>query len=258
MPASSQFPVRLELMAAANDGDYLIHSPLEIAFLLRAIMQHGTLLTVYTGAGNDSFVTLLLSIEDDPPGVVFDCGPSAALNRRVLESDRLAFLTTHDRIQVQFECRDASEVLYEGKPAFHVPLPERLLRLQRREYYRLVAPAMTPLRCALTVRHEGKDVRIELKVLDISCGGIATSTNLQDPAPQPGVRYACKIELPGAGTLQATIEQRNTFELTLYNGTKIRRSGYQFVDPKEKDVALIQRYIMYQERARKERSGELA
>ena len=49
---------------------------------------------------------------------------------------------------------------------------------------------------------------------------------------------------------EATLRIQNTFEVTLKNGHKSKRSGCQFVDLQPAMQSLIQRYILKLERER--------
>lgn len=72
-------------------------------------------------------------------------------------------------MKVQFVSHRIESAAYDRKPAFLVPLPERVLRLQRREYYRLTTPIVNPLKCMVPLE-EGRTR--EFPIVDISAGGI--------------------------------------------------------------------------------------
>ena len=121
--------------------------------------------------------------------------------------------------------------------------------MQRREYYRLTTPIINPLKCQVPVG-DGRSVEVPLS--DIGAGGIGLiignppGVTLQGGEVFPG----CRINLPGVGVLEATLRVQTTFEVTLKNGSKILRSGCQFVDLRPAMQSLIQRYIIKLERER--------
>jgi len=65
----------------------------------------------------------------------------------------------------------------------------------------------------------------------------------------------CRIVLPSSGEVNADIMVRSTFEVTFRNGVKHRRAGCEFIDMREGDRALIQRYINRLERERRTAAG---
>ena len=89
--------------------------------------------------------------------------------------------------------------------------------------------------------------------MDISIGGVALVCEASGIELQPGMVYEhCQIDLPEVGTVEATIEVKNTFEITDRNGKVKRRAGCVFVKPDGKTTMLLQRYVaqMQQQLAR--------
>ena len=251
----SDTPVKFELMEADDYSRYLLHSQSEIRFLLRALIQSGDLITAYFNQASDFLLTALLAIDDD--GIVLDFGASREMNGKALSAVKLILIATHDKVKIQFSVPWVREIRHEGRPAFRAPMPEQVLRLQRREYYRLTAPVAQPLKCALVqMLPNGERRAVEAQVVDISGGGIAVI------APPSGFEFAvdlefetCELDLPDAGLIRAKLKVRNVFEVTLRNGTRVRRSGCQFMNLPGNMISKIERYIMKIERERKARGA---
>ncbi|MBA3904050.1 MAG: flagellar brake protein [Rhodocyclaceae bacterium] len=251
--------LKFELMQADDFDKYLLHSKKEILFILRAMRDKGSLITVYFNQGNDFLLTTLLSIAADGNTLLLDPGSNAEMNRKALASDKLIFIATHEKVKIQFIVTRLENAEFEGRPAFRAALPDTLLRLQRREYYRLTAPIAHPLKCVIPVKlADGSTASVETTVIDISGGGLAVM------APPEGVEFEtdhlfenCRIELPEVGTVTATLRVRNIFEFTLRNGSRVKRSGCQFEDLPGHMLTLIQRYIIRVERERKARETGL-
>jgi c-di-GMP-binding flagellar brake protein YcgR len=248
-------PLRFELTQADDYSKYLLHSKKEILFILRAMRDKGDLITVYFNQGNDFLLTTLLAVTADGDALLLDPGSNAEMNRRALASDKLICTASHDKVKIQFILRRLTKTEYEGREAFRAAVPEELLRLQRREFYRLTTPIAHPLRCLIPVRlADGSQSTVETTVIDISGGGLAVM------APPEGIEFEtdhlfenCRIELPDVGTVLATLRVRNVFEFTLRNGARTRRAGCQFLDLSGQMLTLIQRYIIRVERERKAR-----
>jgi c-di-GMP-binding flagellar brake protein YcgR len=257
MRNNNQVLLKFELMSAADDSQYYVHSRVEIASILRAIMQKNTLLSVYFDEGNSFIVTTILDV-DDSGTITLDRGPDPRINARLPQAARLICVTSLDKVKVQFICNEAVTTEHDGCEAFLLPMPEKLLRLQRREYFRLVMPVTNPLKCRMKIKGEGEIREMELNVADISCGGLATVSSTDLPVFEPMTRFSCVLALGDTEPLSMTVELRNTFEITLANGRKQRRCGYQFIDLPEKARAQVQRYIMLQQRAQRARAASLA
>ncbi len=249
-------PLRFELMQADDYGKYLLHSKKEILFILRALRDKGALITVYFNEGNDFLLTSLLAIPGDS-AVLFDPGSNAEMNRKALESEKLVFIATHDKVKIQFAVHRLEKAKFEGREVLRAALPETVLRLQRREYYRLTTPIAHPLKCVIPVTlADGSKTTVETTVVDISGGGLAVMT------PPEGLEFEtdhlfekCRIELPEVGAVLATLRVRSIFEITQRSGVKVKRAGCQFLDLPGAMLNLIQRYILRVERERKARES---
>lgn len=255
--SDSEQPLELELLNTHDQSEYLLRARSEILFVLRSVMNKSLMLTAYFNEGKDFLLTTLLALDED--GIVLDCGASEEMNRKALAADKLYFITSLDKVKVQFSTPGVIEDQHLGRPALRAALPETLLRLQRREYYRLVTPVLHPLKCEIPYAASEESVRkIEAQLIDISGGGVAVM------APPAGVLFdvdmefdGCRLELPDIGTVQTKLRVRNCFEITLRNGARVKRCGCQFVNLPQRMQAMVERYIMRVERERKAREGGL-
>jgi c-di-GMP-binding flagellar brake protein YcgR len=238
---------------AAWDGErseyaqYLLHSPQEIAQVLRAVSKSTELVTGYFDHGTQFFLTSIVAVQPGGDALFLDYGIDAETNRRALQSSRLVFVTTQDRVKVQFATGPLEAVEFNGRPAFRTHMPLSLLKLQRREYYRLATPLRARLSCSIPT---GEGV-IETSVTDISVGGTGLSGFPGAFALEPGQQFAgCRIALPEEGAILAAIEVRSIQEVTLRNGTTVKRVGCRFLGLAASQQAMIQRYIARVERER--------
>lgn len=255
MRNSDTAELKFELVSAADDSRYHVHSRLEIAAILRELMTRKALLSVFFEEGNASVITALLDVDADNNRMFLDRGPDEQTNKRLLQAQRLVCITTLDKVKVQFVCAASKSVTYGKHEAFQLPLPEKLLRLQRREYFRLSLPLINPPQCILTGTGDASGEHQKLGIVDISCGGFSANFSPGTPLSDPLSRFECEIPLTDIGTLRTLIELRNTFEVTLPNNRKVHRCGYQFVNLPEPQRVMLQRYIMNQQRNQKLRTG---
>ncbi len=251
---SNEPPLRFELMQADDLSKYLLHGRTEVRFVLRAILKGRNLLSAYIDESDDSFVTTLVAVDEDV--LLLDWPPDEALAQRALAAERLAVVTSHDKVKIQFSATRPQKIEFEGRPALRAALPERLLRLQRRDYFRLTTPIVAPLRCIIPVPGGDTEVEVEAQILDLSGGGLAIVAPPQGLAFEVNSRFdGCRLELPPAGVVEASLKVRNVFELTLKTGRRVRRCGCQFVSLPGASLSLIERYIIRVERERNAREA---
>ena len=235
-----------------DDSRFVVTQPAEIVFVLKKIIQNTQLVTAYQDDGADFALTSLLAVMPDTAEVVLDVSPDAAANKRLLAAKKVLLVTSHDQVKVKFTTSDIREVRYKGRPALRIPLPTSLVRIQRREHFRIATPLTKPLICTLPLPDRGPGTQAETIVLDISIGGVALMDNHDATSFQIGnVFDKCRIGLPEIGTLVVSLEVRNSFDTPLKNGLSFRRCGCQFLNLAPSGESLVQRYIMFLERSRK-------
>ena len=228
---------------------YLVHSRQEVAQILRAIMRQNEIVTGYFNQGQAFFLTAVLGANPDTDQLLLDCGSDAETNRRALASSKIIFVTNQNHVKIQFTTQALEQIEFEGRPAFRVPLPQNLLKLQRREYYRLVAPIRSPLHCIIP---DLVGERVETDVADISVGGICTSGFPDSAVLEAGMLLPnCRIALPEEGTVVTALEVRNLIPTTRRSGQQVLRVGCVFVGIPAPHQAMIQRYIIRIERERR-------
>lgn len=231
---------------------YKLHTPGEALIVLRGLLDRNAQISVFFNEGRDMLLSMLLAIEQDR--LVLDVGPEQSINRRAAEARPLYCVAQLDKVRVQFLLEALSPITHEGAPAFLSAFPKEVLRLQRREFYRLAAPVVRPLVCLMQVPLPGGDIyRHEARILDISGGGVGLipppdqvpfDTDLEIPG--------CRIELPGAGMLTCTLKVRQ-IGISFENRQGSRRAGCEFMYLSGAMGNLIQRYIIKAERERKAR-----
>lgn len=247
-------PLKFELLQAGDDNPFLIRAKGEIVFHLKAIVAEHALVAAHYSQANDFLLTSLVAV--DERFLFLDVGKDPEVNRRLLAADRIVCVTHHDKVKIQFALRRLDNAVADGRGAFRAELPDRMLRLQRREYYRLVTPAARPLRCHIPM--PGGAASLAATVLDISGGGLAVVVPPEGIEFTPGTVFpACRIELPEVGSLVTDLRVKNLFEVTLRNGVQVMRSGCQFERLPGPMLTLVQRYILKVERERKARESGL-
>ncbi len=234
-----------------DDARFAVTQPAEIAFVLKKIMQNRQMVTAYLNGGADFALTSILDVRPESAEVILDMTSDAATNKRVLAAKKILFVTSHDQVKVKLRTNEMREVSHEGRPAYRIPMPKTLVRIQRREHYRIATPITKPLICTLPLPDRGPGAQAETIVLDISIGGVALMDNHDATGFKIGDTFEnCRIGLPEVGTLVVSLVVRNSFETPLKNGLSFRRCGCKFTNLQPQGENLVQRYIMSLERAR--------
>lgn len=242
MIKEKEIPLTIEVLSDNDNNEFLIHSKKEIRHILQTICTRSTRAAVYYNEGYNFALTMLLGV--DEAGIWIDPPSRPRDSRNVLNSDRIIFVSAHNQAKVQFVSAEARQGSYNGRDAIFMALPERLLRLQRRDYFRLTSSPKNPLTCVIKPAQNHEDRKHEAAIMDISVGGV--SLVYQETALEllPGKTYSnCEIELPNVGNIIATVQVRSAFDNTARAGRKMRRAGCAFVNPNGNVTNLLQRYV---------------
>lgn len=225
-----------------------LRSPREIAFLLRGLIKRGDRTTVLFQEGRQSFLTVLLDISEDAGLLYFDIGGSNDTNQAFLKSEQSTFTTFVDGIRIQFSAKKGQEIKWRGESAFAVPLPKSLLRLQRREFFRLSLPTTKPYICRL---QRGSKQEKSFPLHDISVGGVGIfSPHPLDYEPLEKLEN-CWIDLHDTGVLAVTLEVRYVNPLESRTGKPLWHLGCRYVKLSPLNETLIQRFMARLEAERK-------
>jgi len=237
--------------------DYTIDSRREIGSLLRQIGEKNQLLRMLVRGEADVCITSILDLDLDAGIMTLDCSVDRAQNLRILATERLRFDTTLDKIRIVFIATDVELTTFDDRPALRCAIPATLIRLQRREYYRMETPLASPVRVTIPLLLEGGGSGEAFTVSDISVGGLALLDNKLLLGASHGQKMTgCMLALPD-GVVTTTLVVRNTTELTLLNDKRCRRIGCEFADLSRGGMASVQRYITKLERERNARVAGL-
>ena len=242
--------------AGIDPSKYLIYSRLEIASILSTLYTAGTLITAYIDGGNDFILTSVAGVNTERNLLFFDFGADDDANRRALAARKITFVTVHERIRIQFVAHSLRSARLEDRAVFALAIPDSLLRLQRREYFRIDTPLVKPLKCIIPPQRGRYRAPPEVTIVDISCGGISLIDAAEPALVETGAVFRdCRIALPELGEVKTGIAIRSTYDVSHRSGAVHRRAGCEFVGMSERDRALIQRYINRLERERSNRSA---
>ena len=239
---SKDILLTVEKFHDGEESKFLIKSAKEIQLMLQAIAKNKTPVVMYFDDEQRFLKTLLLGVNEK--GIWLDVGPDEDDNTALLNSESIIFVTLHRGTKVQFVCHQRVLAIYASHPAFYFPLPDNMVRLQRRDYFRLSTSGDVPLKCVIPHKEFTDEHQSEITIINISLGGIALVCKELGVRMGVGEVYPdCNIELPDIGTLVATLQVKNMFEVNAQNGTVIKHAGCEFMQLDSKMAMMLQRYV---------------
>lgn len=248
MTRRKEASLTIERFYHGNDSEFRVHSRKEMLSILQDLAEKGTHVALYYDAAHNFIMTTVLAATED--GIWLDVGPFPPDNKRVLLSDKLTLVSLHQHVKIQFEAHEIQSALFDDAEAFFIELPEYLIRIQRREYYRLSIPPGTSIKCLIPLRPrnpaepEEFAAPREFPVFDISRGGIALLCEEGETELQPGMKFQdCRISLPDIGFLTATLHVKNNVSFTIRNNMVKVRVGCELHHLSNSMQALLQRYV---------------
>lgn len=253
-------PMRIEIEQTDEYSRYLLHSRAEILAVLRTLIQKVALITVHFDHGKSFLLTTMLALSDKGSEFILDVGANQEMNQKAVLSDKLILTAVVDKVKIQFSTTGLEFCQFEGRFALKGPLPDAVLRLQRRDFYRLSTPIATPvIMSAVIQRPDGSAISADIPLFDISGGGIGLMTDFEVAVnlAKGDVITDCRIQLPDEGFLVTNLTVRNKFEVTTRTGGQFVRIGCEFVDTPPARLNMVQRYITRVERERKARLSGL-
>lgn len=225
--------------------EYAVTSPREIASLMRKICDANARMLVAVPGQPTTWVTGLAC---DGETLVVDRSPSSTHNDSILKGRQIAFETSLDNIRIFFESGQVREIEHAGLTAFVMDLPEELIRLQRREFYRVPTPVLEPVVVRIPLAKAIGLESLSFSLADISCGGVGLLDNDDTLGASVGRTYVhCRIDLPDIGVITTGLQMRNAQTTKLQNNRTHRRLGCQFVDISRAHLAMVQRYVSKRE-----------
>ncbi len=238
---SKHSTLKIETFKQDDMNDYILHNEKEIAAILRNIAQHRAQVALHHGE-NKSIISRVLSA--DETGIWIEASRNAAQNREIELSKHIVLVSAHNMVKLQWRANEAMQALYQESAAFFFPHPRKLLRLQRRDFYRLLCAPAHAIECAIFLPRAQKPGKHSFRVIDISIGGMALAIANDSQDLTEGAFYQdCEIELPELGTIRVGIRVRHIMERTTRSGALARRAGCSFINSGPEVTRLLQRYV---------------
>ena len=247
-------PAPLDAMAAAPGGldEFRLSSRSEIATLLRLLQEGNVELNLNAPHGAACPTTLWTA--DASRGLLsFAADPSDPRLQALLEGDEATAVAYLESIKVQFDVDNLVLVHGPGGCALSASYPREVFRFQRRSGYRVrPLPRETPV---ARLRHPMlPDMRLALRVLDLSIGGCA----LLLPDDVPPLPVGAQIN---GVQIELDLVTRLETGLVLHHVTAIQsesrgvRLGCEMVGASRDAERALQRYIDQTQKRRRFLAG---
>lgn len=241
-------PLTIERLSEEQERKCRISSARQVQSLLRKISENGLLAALYYNGAKDFIMTSILEVDDE--GFWVEQSADMPNNRRIAGSEKITLVSSLDQVKIQFSVDEIHAVTHQGYPAFYLPLPDNLYRVQLREYYRLKVSHADRLRCVIPINRPQAGNRLEVPVMDISGGGLRLFYSGNDIEFVPGQTYAgCQIDLPEVGKINVTITVKNVISTSQKPGQTTKRVGCEFKDIDNAVSIMLQRYVIKMQRS---------
>jgi c-di-GMP-binding flagellar brake protein YcgR len=242
----------IDYMNMTDEDRCTVRNPKEIGQLLADLAKNKSMINVSFNQGQDQCLTTVIAVDREKNIAFLDIGIDEGFNKRLEASTQVTF-TKSEGVKVKWTSNVISIAKLKDGYALKIKFPQSLVRLQRREFFRLKTPIVNPLICKIPLINPElpDDERIlELTLLDVSLGGIGAFTvKALPPQVEEGALFEdCRIGFPDIGETLVTLCVRNIKEMSMHDRSIRHRIGLEFVKPSRGNQSLIQRYVFKLER----------
>ena len=213
----------------------------DILFQIRSLIRQNPRVSVAFDNGKHTFLSVLIEVSADETLLFFDRGGSEKLNRVFLQTERCQFLGDTNGIRIQFiTSKPQLKRLPSGEEVFAVPMPASMLRLQRRDAFRLSLHSAKPYFCCFntTVPNQNR-----LAISDISIGGVGFTLTSRPSFESMQQIEKNTIDLREFGVLQVALEIRYVFPGKNRQKKPVWYMGCRFVKLSSSAENAIQRFM---------------
>ncbi len=239
-------------------ANFTIQSPSDIFRKLIYLQKQRCLLSITSELSNESYLSAIIDIDKDKKRLIIDCSPSNQLNEALLKSYKSHFHTEIAGIKVEFTQQNITKIYHKNRYYFSLPLPDSLVWIENREFYRIRSPLSQPATCQIQFP-EKDNLIYTLSIFDISLSGLAITLETPDKKTahlilKRQILNDSLISLPNIGDYTCSLEIRNHRPLNPDKPNKIHLIGTQFSNISPAIESKIQRYIQLIERENRKKS----
>lgn len=249
-----------EIASPDEYAQFFLSSRREVLHYLSLMARQRSIATAYIDEGRQFFPSSIIAVDESENLLFLDPAQADEYNRLAQSAEKITLVAKLDRIKIQIRLPTLKIQNHQGQNVLCAPIPESILRLQRREFFRLEPPLSAPIHCQLAaVQTDGSTKTFDLSLSDISGGGVSLigEPDMAAHFSRDTMFPDCRLEIPGEGVILVNLRVRKTVEMSPRSGHHCLRIGCEFVNLPGRRLAFIERYIARIERERKARKSGL-
>jgi flagellar brake protein len=230
------------------ESAFLIRSPEQIISKLSILRKKKCLLTAHFGKNDDSFVTTILEVHIKNNLLIFYHSPKDGSVEQFLNSQKITFKTEYLGIKVAFDAVKLSKIQHQGMSLFSIPIPESILWIEARDFYRVKSPISKSGYCRVTLEDQKT---INLKLYDISLTGFSILTDSKEISALMALYSSfeeCKLILSDVSEDTISFEVRSKYVINSEDGKRMEKIGCKFTRITPAFENAIQRCMLQIER----------
>jgi c-di-GMP-binding flagellar brake protein YcgR len=235
-------PMPLDALGAAPGGldEFRMTAPREIAAMLKQLSD-GSVQVNLNAADGSVVCASVWAMDAARASLGFAVDPDDPALNALLECQEVVVVAYLDSVKVQFDVHNLVLVHGQRAAVLNCAYPREMFRFQRRNAYR-VRPLMRAAPVA-TVRHsEIAEMKLTLRVLDVSIGGCALFLPDDVPAMQPG-SLLNQVQFDLDADTRFFVKLRLQHITSLNQDARGVRLGCEFVQADAEMLRTLQRYI---------------
>lgn len=239
-----------EIDQSAIYREFITTARHDIAQYLTDLQRTRTSVIVFPGNRENQFPSTILSVDEATNQFTLDC-PSQLSIPQNESNNSYTLEAMHDGILFQFRFSSLSNELTADASALTATFPNGMLRLQRREFFRLRHLVSSTLNVTLA-RPEGSATteRIEADVTDISAGGISLKIDERSTEGlfEGQIFNECRLVIPAEAPIIIKLMICSIRKFSTSDGKSYALLGCKYVSPDMSRLGKIERYIARIER----------
>ncbi|MCF6217400.1 MAG: flagellar brake protein [Gammaproteobacteria bacterium] len=235
----------ITLLGTPEQESFLIGSQNQRQNLINMIITKEIPVTVHlvddTKKTTVNFSTRLLGIDPENGSLIFETTPDEPLNQQISEATMLYCASTINDVPIEFMLDAPHQEKCTDKMCFITPFPQLLIRMQRREFFRINIPQGISAICYFPT--DTTPVKTELA--DISIGGfsILVHGDCHLSFKVDDIIEACEIQLSLNDGFKTTLKVKNNIVKSNNNSETTTLIGFTFIDISASIESQIQRFI---------------
>lgn len=240
------------IQSTIDEEDFTVRNSKEINQIINSLIEDKASLRITFNQGNEDYLTNIISMDEDAGHIYLDMTVDDVFNQRMLNSGRLLIIKDGG-VRIKWKTNQHTQAALSDGKALRIDIPKELVRIQRRQLFRLKTPVARPLTCEIPIANlinPRKTDKLVYNLVDVSLGGVGLIVpTTVHPSIEIGKMFdQCKIDFPDVGEANLTLEVRNIIDLS-QDGNNKYRLGMQYIRPTRPNENIIHRYTFELERA---------